>query len=217
MLKKLRDFLSEHKHFYALLLLIPILIWFMYLEMNLVPKYIVHTALDDRIPFVKEFAVPYLLWFLYIAFGIIYIGTHSCKEFYKLLIFLGGGMSVTYALYMIFPNAQDLRPVITGNDFFSWLMKIIYASDTPTNVCPSVHVINAIAVNSALQHSNYFAKIKFGKPASHIFTIIVCLSTVFIKQHSILDVALGIVVAALFYIPLYMLNLNTEFRSCKLE
>lgn len=204
-MKFIRKFLSEHKHFYMLLLLIPILIWFKYLEMTLIPEYFIHTSLDDRIPFIKEFVVPYLLWFPYIGYGILYTGTHSRTDFYKLLIFLAGGMSTAYIIYMIFPNAQELRPVITQNDPFSMLVRLIYATDTPTNVCPSVHVINSISVDSALQHSDAFAYKKFGRTASRIFAIMVCLSTVFIKQHSVLDVVLGIIIAAPYYILLYVI------------
>ncbi len=204
-MKKIRDFLSVHKHFYCLLLLTPILIWFKCLEAVLIPRYIMHTALDDRIPFVKEFVIPYLLWFPYIAFGLIYTGIHSQRDFFRLYIFLAGGMSVAYIVCMIYPNAQDLRPDISEDDLFSWLVKLIYDTDTPTNVCPSVHVINSIAVNTALQHSDAFASKKFGRAASFSLTILICLSTVMIKQHSVLDVFWAIITAAFFYILLYVL------------
>ena len=213
-LRSIRDFLSEHKHFYYLLLLIPILVWFKYLEATLVPKYMIHTALDDRIPFVKEFVLPYLLWFPYIAYGLIFTGIHEKRDFNRLLIFLAGGMSAAYIIYMIYPNAQNLRPVITENDPLSLLVRMIYATDTPTNVCPSVHVINSLAVNSALQHSDAFAAKKFSKPASHVFTVLVCLSTVFIKQHSIADVIWGTVISVPFYILLYYLPERKAAKVC---
>lgn len=205
-MRDFRKFLSEHKHFYSLLLLVPILIWFKYLEKTLVPKYMIHVSLDDRVPFVKEFVIPYLIWFPYIVYGVIFTGTHSRRDFYKLLIFLAGGMSIAYIVYMIYPNAQNMRPVITKKDPFSLLVRMVYATDTPTNVCPSVHVINSIAVNAALQHSEDFAREKRnGRFASHILTILICLSTVFIKQHSVMDVGWGIVTGMVFYIPLYVL------------
>lgn len=197
-----------------LLLLIPILIWFKCLEVILVPQYFIHTALDDRIPFVKELVVPYLLWFPYIAYGLLYTGIHSKTDFYKLFVFLAGGMSVAYIAYMLFPNAQDLRPVIAQNDPFSAMVKFIYATDTPTNVCPSVHVINSIAVNAALQHSEDFASKKNRKLTSHVLTILICLSTVFIKQHSIADMGWGIAVAAPFYILLYVVPDRKTAEVC---
>lgn len=202
-MKGLRIFLKNNKHFYWVLLLIPVLIWFKILEATIVPKYMIHSPLDEWIPMVPIFVIPYLLWFPYIAFGIIYTGMYSKRDFYRLLFFLIGGMSVAYTIYMIFPNGQGLRPVITGKDPFSFLVKFLYATDTPTNVCPSVHVINSIAVHSALSHSKEFKKIKYGKLASGILILLICMSTVMIKQHSIVDVAVGIVTGGLFNILLY--------------
>lgn len=209
-MRKLKNFLQEHKQFYLLLLLIPILIWFRYLEISIKPRYIIHSSLDDLIPMLPVFVIPYLLWFPYIAYGLIYTGIHSKRDFYRLLIFLAGGMSLAYIIYMIFPNGERLRPEITGNDPFSLLVKFIYVTDTPTNVCPSVHIINTIAVHSALWYSEAFRKIRFGRKASAILALFICFSTVLIKQHSIIDVACGFVAGGLFYIPLYLLP---EFRK----
>jgi membrane-associated phospholipid phosphatase len=179
--------------------------WFLHSELTLTPRYITQIPFDEQIPFIPVFVVPYLLWFAYVPFGLIYIGIHSKKEFYKLFLFLFGGMIVSNAIFTVFPNAQYLRPVIRSNDPFSMLVKFIYASDTPTDVFPSMHVINSIAVNAALQHSRAFSAKKRRKAASHILTILICLSTVFIKQHAVLDVGAGILVSGFFYFPLYLL------------
>lgn len=203
--KKVRDFLSQHKYFYLLLLFIPLQIWFEFLELTIVPQYITDTAIDYKIPFIKEFVVPYLLWFIYVPFGLLYTGIHSRKDFIKLFLFLFGGMLAAYTIFTFFPNAQSLRPTIIQNDPFSILVKFIYIADTPTNVCPSVHVINSIAVNAALQHSDAFSKDRLRKWISLILSLLICLSTVFIKQHSVLDVISGTCIGALFYFLLYIL------------
>jgi membrane-associated phospholipid phosphatase len=212
MFKWIYNFVATHKHYFWLLALLPILFWFKYLEANLDPKYYIYSPLDDKIPFVSVFVVPYVVWFFYIAFAMLYTGLYSKYDFYRLVIFLGLGMSVAYTLYMFFPNAQNLRPEITGTDIFSRLVAYLYATDTPTNVCPSVHVINSLAVSAALHHSTAFAKIRFARPALHILTILIIMSTVLIKQHSVLDIFAGIAVGAVLYIPLYLLpNLKAAF------
>ena len=204
-MKKLREFLSEHRHFYLLLLLLPILVWFKYLEFTIVPKYYTEIAFDRKIPFLPIFVVPYVFWFVFVAYGILYVGIYSKQDFYRLLFFLGGGMIVANILYSVFPNAQGLRPIVSSNDPFSLLVKFIYATDTPTDVFPSIHVINAIAVDAALRHSEEFSKKRLGKAVSFSLTVLICFSTVFIKQHAILDVASGAAVAVLLYVPLYIL------------
>lgn len=202
-MKFIRTFLSEHKHFYSLLYMLPLLVWFKLIEHYLVPKYIIHSTLDDKIPFLKIFVLPYVIWFVYVAFGLIYTGIESKESFYKLYIFLSAGMSICYILYMLFPNAQNLRPMITEKDFLSQYVKFIYATDTPTNVCPSIHVLNSIAVDAALHNSPYLDSKKWCRTISSALSILIILSTVFIKQHSIIDVAAGIILAAILYIPIY--------------
>lgn len=202
--------MSQHKYIYLLLFLIPIEIWFQYLELVTKPKFIMHTAFDDKIPFVKWFVIFYVLWFLCVPFGVIFTALTSKKDFLKLFVFLFGGMAIANAAYAIFPNAQNLRPVIMGNDPFSFMIRQIYSHDTPTNVCPSMHVINAIAVDASLQHSEKFSGKKYRCVISSVFTVMVCLSTLFIKQHSILDVICGVATAALFFIPLYVVQPRRE-------
>lgn len=204
-MKSIYNFLSTHKHFYILLLFIPLQIWFQSLERFLIPKYITNIPLDNSIPFIKEFVIPYVLWFLFVPYAVIYTGLRSKREFYKLFIFLFGGMLISCTIFTLFPNAQGLRPKICASDPFSSLIKFIYATDTPTDVCPSMHVINSIAVNAALRHTNPFAEKESRKTIASVLTVLICLSTLFIKQHSIIDVICGIVIAVIFYIPLYAL------------
>lgn len=215
-MKQLRDFIWQYRHFAILLLIIPIQIWFQYLELNLKPQYMTQTILDTHIPFIPEFVVPYVLWFAYVPFGLIYLGLHSKKDFYTLFIALCGSMAVANVVFSIFPNAQGLRPVIHSNDPLSMLIKFIYATDTPTDVCPSLHVIEAISVNAALWHSATFSQKRYRKTVSSVFTLLVCLSTVFIKQHSIVDVLCGLIVAAFFYILLYIVPERRLRRNLKL-
>jgi membrane-associated phospholipid phosphatase len=200
---RLKNYISSHRHFYTLLALLPILAWFKLLELYLVPKHIIEVPLDDRLPLIPVFVIPYLLWFIYIAFGCVYVGHHSKENFLKLIIFLGGGMSVAYAIYMIFPNAVDLRPSIFQKDILSQIVKIVYMFDTPTNVCPSVHVINGMATHLALTHTSPFKENRILTASSAVLFILICLSTIFVKQHSVVDVAGGLGVGFIIYVLLY--------------
>lgn len=202
-MKHIEDFLIKYKHFLSLLAFILLAVWFEYCEKYIPSKYTMHAQLDDKIPFIKEFVIPYVVWYFYQAFGLIYLGFYSKKEYYKLLVFMVGGMAVSYTIYMIFPNGQDLRPVITQNDIFSNAIKYLYSIDTPTNVCPSIHVYTSIAVYAALRNSAVFNSKKWRRDLSLITMISICLSTVFIKQHSVIDLICGVALAIIFYIPMY--------------
>ncbi|QUH20295.1 phosphatase PAP2 family protein [Alkaliphilus sp. B6464] len=195
---------NEYKHFLLLSLYGLLYIWFYYLEKTVVPKYDMFSPMDMKIPFIKEFVIPYLFWYIYMAFGFIYLGIVSKKDYYRLFLFMFFGMVICYAIYGIFPNGQSLRPVITENDIFSRIMKGIYAADTPTNVAPSIHVLNSIAIHVGLIGYEPFKKNMALRITSFILMIIISASTVLVKQHSILDGIWAIALSMVLYVAIYL-------------
>lgn len=204
-MKFYRNHFQQHKHFLLLGLFPLLLLVFFYCEKTVVAKYYMHSFLDDRIPFIKEFVIPYYIWYAYLAFGFLALGLASKNDFYKFYIFVAGGMLVCYTIYLILPNAENLRPKITGTDFFSTAIKKIYSVDTPTNVSPSIHVFDSIAVHIGIVKCSKFKNKTLLKLVSFIFMILISASTVFIKQHSIIDVFWAIVLAAVFFISIYVI------------
>lgn len=203
-ISKLQLWWPKYKHFSLLSLYGLCQVWFMYCEKNISPRYFMYSIIDSYIPFVKIFVIPYLFWFAYMALGFIYLGIASKKDYYRLCVFMFGGMCICYTIYMLFPTAQNLRPIIVEEDIFSRMVRHIYATDTNTNVAPSIHVFNSIAVHVALVNCPEFnKKKKFWKHASFITMILICLSTVFIKQHSIKDGIWAAALAFVFYIIIY--------------
>ena len=104
---------------------------------------------------------------------------------------------------MLFPNGQDLRPTdFQQNDCFIWLVKRIYAADTNTNVIPSMHVIGCAALALAC-----FDAPRLRAKKLHLVMLplglLISMSTVFVKQHSMLDVLVAIPVSALLCVLIY--------------
>ncbi|HZJ57485.1 MAG TPA: phosphatase PAP2 family protein [Clostridia bacterium] len=179
-------------------------IWFYYLERVIRPEYFMRSVIDNYIPFVRVFVLPYLFWFAYMAIGFLYLGFVSKKDYFRLCWFIFGGMCICYVLYMMFPNAQNLRPDITTNDVFSRMIRHIYETDTNTNVAPSIHVLNSIGVHVALINCEEFKEqSKVWRLLSFISAVLISLSTVFIKQHSIKDVMWAMLLAMVLYLAIY--------------
>lgn len=196
--------LSRYKHFLWLLLFIPNQIFFIILEKKIKPVYYMFSKIDNYIPFVKEFIIPYLFWYVYFIGAFIYLGFVSRKDFLRLFAFIFGGMTISCIIYLIFPNGQNLRPVIAeASDPFLRIIKNLYMVDTPTNVAPSMHVLNSMAVHAAVVNHEPFKKRLWVKITSFICMISISASTVFIKQHSIEDVAWACVLSAVLYIGIY--------------
>lgn len=192
--------MSKYKHFLLVLGFIPLLIIFQYIESSITPLYTMHTRIDEQIPFIPLFVIPYLIWFPYMACAVLYTGVKNLEAYYQLVIGLFLGMGIAYIIFYLFPNNQDLRPLVYDKDFFSQLVHLIQTIDSNTNVFPSIHVINAIIVDDTLREMPSDVMSGGAKRASHALMIIICISTLFIKQHSILDVLAGVIVAFIIHV-----------------
>ena len=180
------------------------LIWFIAIERHRFSHYaIIHTKLDDSIPFVEAFIIPYYMWFLYVSVTLlILMFSFEVEDYYKNFYFLATGMTIFLIISTLFPNMHHLRPVVMPRDnVFTHLVQMIYRTDSSANLWPSIHVYNSLGTMIAVHHSKRIKKT--GKVISDFIGISIILSTVFIKQHSVYDVITAFIMAIIFYIVFY--------------
>lgn len=176
------------------------LIAFFYLEQRDVAVYEINFAVDEYIPFCEIFIVPYLLWFAYVAFTVVYLCIRDKEESDKLVAFLMAGMTIFIVVSAVFPNGHNLRPrVFERDNVFIDLIRHLYATDTPTNILPSIHVYNSVAIMIAVWRSKCFAGHNVIKTLMLALGASIICSTVLIKQHSMLDVLLAFLLSAIMY------------------
>lgn len=194
MKKKCRAFLSDYPHSWTLLYFPIYLIWFFWLESRASqPYYVIHTVLDDYIPFCEYFIIPYFLWFVYIAVVYLWLFFKDKDNFYKYTAFLYSGMTLFLLVSTIYPNGHLLRPLEFERDnIFIQMVCFLYWADTSTNILPSIHVFNSIAAHMAIMHTPALTKQTWTVRGSRILYISIILSTMFLKQHSCIDAILGI-------------------------
>ena len=204
-----KTFFKKNKHILFLLYLPVYLFCFTWLEArNNISFTNIHCIIDDWIPFCEIFIIPYLLWFLYVAVVIIYLyfQKEHLEDYYRCVVALILGMSTCLFVYLIFPNAQNMRPTEFAHpNIFTDIISFIYASDTDTNVLPSIHVYNSIAIHVAFATSHGFKNRKKWRFSSLVLCTLICLSTMFLKQHSFLDVVTAIALYAVYYVIIYRL------------
>ena len=117
------------------------------------------------------------------------------------------GMTIFLIVSTIYPNGHYLRPTTFARDnVFVHMVKWLYATDTATNLFPSIHVYNSIAVNLAVWHSGNFRDKKVIRIGSAVLMVSIILSTMFLKQHSVFDVVTGIIMAVFMYMLVYVQN-----------
>lgn len=180
------------------------LVSFYWLEQRDINQFhLIHTPLDDVIPFLPIFIIPYLLWFGYIAAVVAYFAlfNKNVKEYWQLMATLGVGMTVFLIISWLYPNMQQLRPVLDGtNGFWTGLVANLYAVDTNTNIFPSIHVFNSIAVCIAIFECKTLKNHKGIKTGCFVLSVLIVLSVMFLKQHSLVDVICAMLLNGLCYI-----------------
>jgi len=175
---------------------------------NCIPEqvcYPVHHWLDDLIPFCEIFLFPYVFWYLLVAGSLLYFALYDTVSFRKLMIYIIATQIIAMAIYILFPNRQDLRPdVFPRDNFLTRCIAFLYQIDTSTNVCPSLHVGYSLGIASVWLRKKDAAK--WLKITIVVCVILICMSVTFIKQHSVVDVFAAIVMCIVveyitFYLP----------------
>lgn len=145
------------------------------------------------IPFNEWFIFPYASWFGLIPWALITLLLFDRKNYFYLCGVMFSGMALCLLLYLIFPNGVDLRPQsIESSNIAATFVRMIWSADTSTNVCPSIHVASTFAIFLAVQRSRIWKHRKLVVGICGVLTVMICLSTLFLKQHSVIDVVCGI-------------------------
>lgn len=193
----MKDKLNQYKHVLLLLYFPLYLAAFRYLE-NITPEHlhIISSPLDQYIPFLPVFIIPYLFWFVYIALPGMYFLFCEREVFCRLMYFGMIGMTVFLLISYVYPNGLAIRPEhLAGDSVFIKLTRYVYSVDTSTNVLPSIHVFNSIGIYLAVKDSDNLRKKKGIRYASLTITVLIILSTMFVKQHSVVDVIAGLLLS----------------------
>ncbi|MBP3587659.1 MAG: phosphatase PAP2 family protein [Clostridia bacterium] len=170
-----------------------------FLTENLIPAercYPVHCTLDDVIPFCEYFLIPYVFWYALIVISLGYFLLYDVERFRQLQTFIIVTQVVAMACYILFPTRQDLRPAeFSRENLLTWGTGLLYQLDTNTGVCPSLHVAYSLGIASVWCKQKTTSVLWRGFV---IFAVVlICLSTMFLKQHSAIDVLAAIPTALL--------------------
>lgn len=165
--------------------------------------HVVHCALDDRIPFCEAFLIPYVLWYGFLIGMHLYTWRHdgeAYRRYSRCLIF---SMSISTAIFLLYPTCQQLRPETYPRDnFLTDVVKLLHRIDTSTNVCPSEHVIGAAAALFAgLDCKSMRTPRRIAAVA--VLAVLTSISTVFLKQHSVIDILAALPICVPAWLVVY--------------
>lgn len=172
------------------------IIWMvLYFSTNYLSQFRNYTTLElpiDRlIPFVPFFVIFYItsVFITFIPYFVVK-NIEDYRKVAKLYLFI---IIVSCIIYLIIP-VKAARPEFIPTNIFGSLVAFIYAKILPYNLFPSLHVsLNVTATLVSLKYKRILGYILMP------ITLGIILSTLFIKQHYLVDIIAAIIIAFVFY------------------
>jgi membrane-associated phospholipid phosphatase len=141
---------------------------------------------EARIPFIPELGSVYALGYV---FPLVALATiREADRLMRLLVAVGLTMVVAYSCFLIFP-VEVPRPPLDVHAVGSFLLSLQYRWDKPTNAFPSLHVAYCWLIWLAARDRTRWRVPLLGLVAA------ISASTLFVKQHYLLDVMAGLALA----------------------
>lgn len=155
--------------------------------------WVAELPLDRLIPFCEWFMIPYTLWYpLLIGMGV-YLLLHDRPAFHRYMNFMSLSFFLSLVIFILLPSQQDLRPlVMPRQNLLTEMAAFLYRIDSNQNVFPSVHVVGSIGAALAAWDSVSLRSRPGVRWAVTALAALICISTLFVKQHTCLDVVGGV-------------------------
>jgi membrane-associated phospholipid phosphatase len=152
------------------------------------------TAMDNLLPLLPAWALVYGSVYLFLILLPVFVirqQEHIRRTVFAYLTV----WIIAYVGFMVYPTVAPRPVTVTGEGFAEWGLHFLYAADPPYNCFPSLHVAHAFV--SALTCGRLHRAVGI---AGLGCAGLVALSTLFTKQHYVVDVLAGILLACLAYV-----------------
>ena len=184
---------------YLFLAFLPYLIFYFLIQSLVsVSQYNLLMGIDEKIPFVPPFIWVYHSMIPVVVLTAIFL-------FQKRDIFLGLIFSFIFSgivmclFYIFFPSFYPRELFVDVSTVSGWLIEMTRFIDAPHNTFPSGHVTFAWLLLFFVNLSQYTRKYSWIKILYFCWAVLVSISTLTLKQHFVVDVISGIILAAISY------------------
>ncbi|MBT2695417.1 phosphatase PAP2 family protein [Bacillus sp. ISL-55] len=198
---------------YLLFLLVMPVLGLIYKILNNNPReaVILSTNIDDKIPFLPVFILPYIIWYAFILGYLVYFWYKDTRVYIKTLTMIVFGELVCFVIYFFFQTTVP-RPNLVGDGILIDLVGMIYSHDQPYNAFPSIHVLTTFAIilgNINIRNKHFFHSVFVPVMGS-----LIIISTLFVKQHYILDMFASMFLTSFIYgIVFELFEINVTEKS----
>ncbi len=157
------------------------------------------SPIDQALPVVPLFVVPYVSLQPFIYASLVIFLLFRARVYQSAVLSMIATFLVSYVFFAFLQTYVD-RPVLTGDDVFTKMVRGVYAGDHPFNDFPSLHVSTSTIIAI---HWWRFGR-RFTWPLI-LWAALIAMSTVMVRQHYVADIAGGLILA--FATSLFFLRL----------
>jgi len=163
-------------------------------------------CIDDRIGVISIFVVIYVFSYVFWVCGPIAVSLTKKANFINYIIGLSAAYVVGFLIFVFAPSymdrvAEGLMTAVKGNGPFDTMLRGIYAadgSDIAFNLFPSYHCLISLYCYLGIRKQ---PEISRGfKIYTAVMVVLICMSTLFTKQHYILDMVGGLGISLVCYL-----------------
>ncbi|OME74099.1 hypothetical protein BK120_32000 [Paenibacillus sp. FSL A5-0031] len=166
--------------------------------------------IDTLIPFVKWFIFPYISWMPVLYLSFLYLAVKHRRIYWRTLLIYNISVMACNVVFWFFATLVP-RPDVDGADLASRLVNFIYESDAPFNCFPSVHCLTSYLLFITLKRE-LIVKLSV-RVFMYILLWLIIISTVFTKQHALIDVFGGILFAEVTYQVVHYISSRNQRRD----
>ena len=173
-------------------------------------KHNISIPFDNNIPYLSIFVIFYLLFYIYIILGPLFISRINQYFLYRFVSSGIVGSFIGFLTFILHPTYAPMEKIVPTNfldNIFLFVRSMdVYGSGV---YCPSFHCFLSFLIFIAIASIPTIkkeVKIKF-----FTISILICLSTVFTRQHSVVDIFGGILLALISWNMTKNQNLLNKF------
>lgn len=145
-------------------------------------------SIDTHIPLRIEWIWPYLSYYPGCFLPALLLT--SMENLRRVAAAYAVEFGLAFVFFYSVPMRMD-QPEIVGRTLSHDAIRWLYSIDPGYNIFPSLHTANALMIAAAFQHAGP----RWSRPLLWLWALSICASTVLVKQHYILDVAAGAILA----------------------
>jgi membrane-associated phospholipid phosphatase len=163
-------------------------------------------SLDRAVPLVPAWALVYGSLYLFLIVLPVFVVRQ--QEHIRRTVFAYLTVWVTaYVCFLIYPTVAPRPGEVVGEGFAVSGLRFLYSADPPYNCFPSIHVAHSFVSALAVHRTHRAVGV-----AATLCAVLVAASTLFSKQHYVLDVVAGTVLAWVAYM-VFLRRLSRETVS----